>query len=103
MCEGVAVIVCDILRKVILIPVIIVLTLFEWCGTFLAGILSTVVSFVAGLLLLVTIASYLLGLFTGMETLRNTGILLVAVVGCNLLVCMVGIIKAVRTLIIDHL
>lgn len=96
-------IVWNILRKIILVPIIIVLTLIEWCGTFLTGLLSIVVNSIAGMLLLVTITSYLLGLFTGMEALRNTAILLVAVVGCNLMVCMMGIIKAVRAFVIEQL
>ena len=90
-----------ILLKIIVAPVIIALTLIEWCGIFLIVTAQTVVNFIAGLLLIVIVLSYLMGLFSGIECLRDVGIVLVFVVACNLLVWMLGILHTAKESIKD--
>lgn len=85
-----------ILLKIIVVPVIIALTLIEWCGIFLVGTAQVVVNFIAGLLLIVIVLSYLMGLFSGMECLRDIGIVLIFVIACNLLVWVLGVLHAAK-------
>ena len=94
-------IVWDILRKLILILIIIALTMIEWCSRFLTGIASILINLIAGLCLIAAVASYLLGIFSGMECLRAVGIALGGVIIGNLLACCVGVISAIRDLLMD--
>ena len=92
-----------ILRKAVLLPVIIALTLAEWGGTFLAGTINFVINLIALLLLLVAGLSALLGIASGMEALRMVAVALGAVVVSNLLICMVGVIRAARLILIERI
>ena len=94
-------IVWDILRKLILVPIIIVLTLIEWCASFLTGMASIAINLISGLCLIAVVASYLLGIFSGMECLHAVGIALGGVIIGNLLASCVGIISAIRNLLMD--
>ena len=96
-------IVWSILRKLILIPIIIALTLIEWCGTFLAGMASMIINLIAILLLVMAGLSAIMGLASGMECLRMVGIALGAVIVSNLLICMIGVIGGIRTVLIEYL
>ena len=96
-------IVWSILRKLILIPLIIALTLIEWCGTFLTGMTSMFINLIAILLLVIAGLSALMGLASGMECLRMIGIALGVVIVSNLLICMVGVIGAARRILTDYL
>ena len=99
MCEAVAVTVLGILRKVILIPIIIALTLIEWRGTFLAGMTSVIINLIALLLLVIAGLSALMGLASSMECLRIVGIALGSIVMGNLLVLCASAVIVIR----DHL
>ena len=85
-----------IVLKIVLLPIIIALTLIEWCGIFLFGTTQVIVNFIAALLFIVIVLSYLMGLFTGMECLRDIGIVLIFVIACNLLVWMLGILHTAK-------
>ena len=95
------IIVWDILRKLILVPIIIVLTLIEWCTGFLTGMASIAINLIAGLCLIAAVASYFLGIFSGMECLRAVGIALGGIIIGNLLASCVGVITAIRNLLMD--
>ena len=75
-----------ILRKLILIPIIIVLTLIKWCGTYLAGLASVIINLISILLLVLAGLSTLMGIASGMECLRIAGIALGCVIAGNMLV-----------------
>ena len=92
-----------ILRKLILIPIIIALTLIEWCGTFLTGMASMFINFIAILLLVIAGLCALMRLASGTECLRIVGIALGAVIISNLLICMVGVIGGIKTVLIESL
>ena len=96
-------IVWSILRKLILIPIIIALTLIEWCGTFLAGMASMIINLIAILLLVMAGLSAIMGLASGTECQRIIGIALGAVIVSNLLICTVGVIAGIRTALIEYL
>lgn len=90
-----------IILKIISVPVLIVMTLIEWCGIFLVGTAQAVVNFIAGLLFIVIVLSYLIGLFSGMECLRDIGIVLIFVIACNLLVWMLSVLHTAKECIKD--
>ena len=75
-----------IVLKIVSLPILIAMTLIEWCGILLIGTARTVVNLIASLLFIVIVLSYLMGLFSGMECLRDIGIVLIFVIACNLLV-----------------
>lgn len=91
------------LRKLILIPIIIALTLIEWCGTFLVGMANMMINLIAILLLVIAGLCALMGLASGTECLRIVGIALGAVILSKLLICMVGVIGAARRILTDYL
>ena len=90
-----------IILKIISLPILIAMTLIEWCGIFLIGTARTVVNLIASLLFIVIVLSYLMGLFSGMECLRDIGIVLIFVIACNLLVWILGMIHAAKERIKD--
>ena len=55
--------------KVVVFPVIVVLTLIQWAGEFLIGLSSVILNLIAGLILLVAVLAYLLGISDGHEAL----------------------------------
>ena len=96
-------IVWSILRKLILIPIIIILTLLEWCGTFLAGIASMIINLLAVLLLIIAGLSAVFGIAGGAECWRMVAIALGAVIVSNSLICVVGVIGAAKLILIEYL
>lgn len=56
--------------KLAVLPLMLLLKLFEWTGIFLISVSSVVFNLLAGLFFLVGVASYILGLASGPETLR---------------------------------
>lgn len=90
-----------IVFKIIFLPIIVALTLIEWCGMFLIGTTQVIVNFIAALLFIVIVLSFLMGLFSGMECLRNIGIVLIFVIACNLLVWMLGVLHTAKECIKD--
>ncbi|MBQ9268237.1 MAG: hypothetical protein IJ206_01840 [Oscillospiraceae bacterium] len=93
----------SILRKLILIPIIIVLTLIEWCGAFLTGIANAIITIIAVLLILVAGLSAIMGLASGMECLRIAGIALGCIIAGNMLVLCASMVIVVRDYLIEHL
>ena len=93
----------NILRKLVLLPIIVALTLIEWCGVFLTGIASTIINLIAVLLVLVAGLSAVMGLASGAECLRMVGLALGGVIVSNLLVLCASIVIAVRDHLIDLL
>ena len=83
-----------LLMKVILFPIIVIVTLLQWAGEFVVGLSSVVLNLIAGLILLVAVLSYLFGISDGHEALiiALTGFLffLAPRIGC----AVVGIISA---------
>lgn len=92
-----------IARGLLLLPIILVLMLIEWSGRFLVRIIYAVVNVLAGLLLVVAIISFLLGLLPGILCLQVVAMLIGAVIICNLLACLPGVIGAARTLLLECL
>lgn len=90
-----------IVLKIVLLPIIIALTLIEWCGIFLIGTTQVIVNFIAALLFVVIVLSYFMGLFAGMECLRDIGIVLIFVIASNLLVWMLGVLHTAKECIKD--
>ena len=85
--------------KVLLVPVVIVLTVIEWSGTFLLGIGKVLLYCIASLLLIVVAASGMLGIMPPGQCLRNAGIILGAVLASNLLDVLLGVIGALNDVI----
>lgn len=96
-------IVWNILRKIILIPVILALTMIEWCGTFLTGVANMVIGLIALLLIVIAGLSAVMGIASGTECLRMAGIALGCVVLSNLLILIVGMIGGIRNMLIEYL
>ena len=103
MCEVVPMIVWNIFRKLILIPVIMALTLIEWAGAFLAGMVNTAINLVAILLIAIAVLLVAMEVTSGMECLRMVALATGAVIVSNLLVCVVSVIGAIRRILMEHL
>ena len=56
--------------KLAVLPLMLLLKLLEWAGIFLISVSSVVFNLLAGLFFLVGVASYILGLTAGAETLK---------------------------------
>jgi len=93
----------SILRKLILIPIIIALTLIEWCGAFLTGIANVIIAMIAILLIMVAGLSAIMGLAGGMECLRIAGIALGCIIAGNMLVLCACMVIVVRDYLIERL
>ena len=61
------------LLKMVVFPVMMIVTVVQWFGVFLIGFFSAVFNFLAGLFLLVAVLSYLMGLSAGAEVLKMIG------------------------------
>ena len=85
-----------ILRKLVLIPVIIVLTLIKWCGIFLVDVARTVINVLAVILLIAAGLSALIGIASGMGCWRMVGIALGGVIVGNVLALCTSAVIAVR-------
>ena len=62
--------VLKLIVKIVMLPVVVAVTLFQWFMAFLVGFSSAIFYLIAGLFLLVAILSYLMGLSAGAETMR---------------------------------
>ena len=58
------------LLKMVVFPVMMIVTVVQWFGVFLIGFSSAVFNILAGLFLLVAVLSYLMGLSTGVEAVK---------------------------------
>ena len=58
-----------LLMKVILFPIIVIVTLIQWAGEFLIGLSSVILNLIAGLIFLIAVLAYLLGISDGHEAL----------------------------------
>ena len=61
------------LLKMVVFPVMMIVTVVQWFGVFLIGFSSAVFNILAGLFLLVAVLSYLMGLSAGAEVLKMIG------------------------------
>ena len=55
--------------KVVVFPVIVVLTLIQWAGEFLIGLSSVILNLIAGLIFLIAVLAYLFGISDWHEAL----------------------------------
>lgn len=59
-----------VITKIVLLPVLIAVILFQWIGIFLTGLAGSILNILAFLFALVAGASYLTGLASGPEALK---------------------------------
>ena len=62
--------VLKLIMKIVMLPVVVAVTLVQWFMAFLVGFSSAIFYLLAGLFLLVAVLSYLMGLSTGVETMK---------------------------------
>lgn len=55
--------------KAAVFPVMLVTTLIQWVGEFLVGLSSVIINIIAGIILLIAVLAYLLGISDGQEAL----------------------------------
>jgi len=58
------------LLKMVVFPIMLIVTLIQWFGAFIIGFSSAVFNVLAGLFLLVAVLSYLMGLSAGAEAVK---------------------------------
>ena len=58
------------LLKMVVFPIILIVTVIQWFGAFIIGFSSAVFNVLAGLFLLVAALSYLMGLSAGAEAVK---------------------------------
>ena len=58
------------LLKMVVFPIMLIVTVIQWFGAFIIGFSSMVFSVLAGLFLLVAVLSYLMGLSAGAEAVK---------------------------------
>ena len=58
------------LLKMVVFPIILIVTVVQWFGAFIIGFSSAVFNVLAGLFLLVAVLSYLMGLSAGAEAVK---------------------------------
>ena len=58
------------LLKVVVFPIMLIVTVVQWFGAFIIGFSSAVFNVLAGLFLLVAVLSYLMGLSAGAEAVK---------------------------------
>ena len=58
------------LLKMVVFPIILIMTVIQWFGAFIIGFSSIVFNVLAGLFLLVAVLSYLMGLSAGAEAVK---------------------------------
>ena len=103
MCEVVTTIVRTIFRRLLLPPIIITLTLIEWCGIFLTGIINTIINLIAILLMLAAGLTTLMGLSNGIQCIRMIATAFGAVIISNLMVSIVSVIGAAKAVLMKLL
>lgn len=71
--------------KIVLLPVMLIVTMIQWFGVFIIGFSSIVFNILAGLFFFVAILSYLMGLSVGAEAVKmilaGFGIFMVPIIG----------------------
>ena len=88
-----------ILFKLLVLPLIAAVTLIQWAGIFLTQFSSVIFNLLAGLMFLLSVIGWLMGICTGAETIRMLAvgfvvfiiphiaewlIVRIAVINCNL-------------------
>ena len=58
------------LMKIVVFPVMLIVTVIQWFGAFIIGFSSAVFNLFAGLFVLVAVLSYLMGLSAGAEAVK---------------------------------
>ena len=58
------------LLKMVVFPIMLIVTVVQWFGAFIIGFSSAVFNVLAGLFLLVAVLSYLMGLSAGAEAVK---------------------------------
>ena len=58
------------LMKIVVFPVMLIVTVIQWFGAFIIGFSSAVFNIFAGLFFLVAVLSYLMGLSAGAEAVK---------------------------------
>jgi hypothetical protein len=58
------------LLKMVVIPIMLIVTVIQWLGAFIIGFSSAVFNVLVGLFLLVAVLSYLMGLSAGAEAVK---------------------------------
>ena len=85
--------------KVVLLPVLLIVTLAEWIGIFLTGFASVLFYLFAGLCFILAVFCWLAGISTGPEALRMLVIGFVAFILPHLAAWMIGGIGALKDLL----
>ena len=85
--------------KLLALPIIVAVTLIQWAGIFLTQFSSVIFNLLAGLMFLLSVIGWLMGICTGAETIRMLAvgfvvfiiphiaewlIVRIAVINCNL-------------------
>ena len=88
-----------IFLKLLVLPLIAAVTLIQWAGIFLTQFSSVIFNLLAGLMFLLSVVGWLMGIITGTETMRMLAvgfvvfiiphiaewlIVRIAVINCNL-------------------
>ena len=88
-----------LILKILVLPLIVAVTLLQWAGIFLTQFSSVIFNLLAGLMFLLSVVGWLMGIITGTETMRMLAvgfvvfiipyiaewlIVRIAVINCNL-------------------
>lgn len=88
-----------LILKILAMPLIVAVTLIQWAGIFLTQFSSVIFNLLAGLMFLLSVIGWLMGICTGAETIRMLAvgfvvfiiphiaewlIVRIAVINCNL-------------------
>ena len=84
------------LLKVVLLPVLLIVTLAEWIGIFLTSFASVLFYLFAGLCFILAVFSWLAGISTGPEALRMLVIGFIAFILPHLAAWVIGGIGALK-------
>ena len=82
--------------KVVLLPVLLIVTLAEWIGIFLTSFASVLFYLFSGLCFVLAVFSYLAGISTGFEALRMLAIGFIAFILPHLAAWVIGRIGALK-------
>ena len=59
-----------LMLKILVLPLIVAVTLIQWAGIFLTQFSSVIFNLLAGLMFLLSVVGWLMGIITGTETMR---------------------------------
>ena len=59
-----------LILKILVLPLIVAVTLLQWAGIFLTQFSSVIFNLLAGLMFLLSVVGWLMGIITGPETMR---------------------------------